>query len=317
MINIVIIGVGGVGKRHLSSIMNSEIEKSIYCVDINENALDAMTECGKNNVSLIKRIADLPRIEFDFALFSMTAKGRREMYDELVNHTKVNNILFEKVLFQKIDDYRHVSKDLEKRGINAWVNCTRRQMESYQNLRKRLEGSRYMEIHISGGEWGMACNMIHMLDMIVFLSGDECIELDSVDFLPLIKESKRGGYKEVYGMIAGSGKFLKNFSISCIPDCRLPMKIEIITENGRFVVREDLGKLFYMGEDTQHLEKVEPFMLPYQSQMTQFVMEDIIKRGKCKLTPFDESANLHLKMIDPLISFFEKNGMEKGICPIT
>lgn len=51
--------------------------------------------------------------------------------------------------------------------------------------------------------------------------------------------------------------------------------------------------------------------------MTQFVMEDIIKTGTCKLTSFEESAFLHLMLLDPLINFFEENGMEKGICPIT
>lgn len=317
MINIVIIGVGGIGKRHLSSIMDSEIEKKIYCVDIDENALNDMVECRKNNISLVKEIAELPRIEFDFALFSMTSKGRREMYDELVNHTKIKNILFEKVLFQRVDDYRHVLKDVKKRNINAWVNCARRQMESYWNLRKRLGNSKYMEIHITGGEWGMACNTIHMLDMIEFISGDREIKIDKTDFFPLIKESKRTGYKEVYGIILGSGKVLKNFSILCMPGCRIPMKIEITTENGRFVIREDLRKLFYMDRDVKYQEKVECFEIPYQSQMTQFVMEDIIKAGSCKLTSLDESVRMHLMLVNPLISFFEENGMEKGICPIT
>lgn len=255
MINIVIVGVGALGKRHLSSIMNSEMEKNIYCVDINENALDTVPAYAENRISLVKRIADLPKLEFDFALFSMSSKGRREMYDELVNHTKINHILFEKVLFQRVDDYRHVLEDLEKRRIKAWVNCSRRQMESYRNLRERLEGSRYMEIQISGGEWGMACNTIHMLDLITFVSGDQSIKIDRTDFFPFIADSKRKGYKEVYGMVVGSGKFLKNFSISCIPDCRIPMKIEITTENGRFIIREDLEKLFYTDADYEHREK--------------------------------------------------------------
>ena len=317
MINIVIVGVGALGKRHLSSIMNSEMEKNIYCVDINENALDTIPAYAENRISLVKRIVDLPKIEFDFALFSMSSKGRREMYDELVNHTKINNILFEKVLFQRVDDYRHVLEDLEKRRIKAWVNCSRRQMESYQNLRKRVEGSSYMEIQISGGEWGMACNTIHMLDMITFVSGDKNIKIDRTYFFPFIADSKRAGYKEVYGIISGGGKNIKSFSISCIPDCRIPRKIEITTENGRFNVREDLGKLFYTDADHEYQEKTEDFEIPYQSQMTQFVMEDIIKTGTCKLTSFEESAFLHLMLLDPLINFFEENGMEKGICPIT
>ena len=57
--------------------------------------------------------------------------------------------------------------------------------------------------------------------------------------------------------------------------------------------------------------------MPYQSQMTQYVIEDILLKGTCKLTTYEESSRMHLEFIKPLIEFFEKHGMEKGLCPIT
>ena len=57
--------------------------------------------------------------------------------------------------------------------------------------------------------------------------------------------------------------------------------------------------------------------MPYQSQMTQYVIEEILTNKTSRLTSFNDSSRLHLEFIRPLIKFFEKNGMETGICPIT
>ena len=40
MINIAIIGVGALGKRHLEAVLKCQEEMCIYCVDVNPLALD-------------------------------------------------------------------------------------------------------------------------------------------------------------------------------------------------------------------------------------------------------------------------------------
>lgn len=313
MFNIVIIGVGALGKRHLSSILESKLEMQIYCVDINEHALDEFE--NKDRVHLYNKISDIPCTQIDFALLAMSASGRREMYEELVEHAIVKNIVFEKVLFQTVEDYYWVKHDLEKRKINAWVNCARRQMDSYQDLRKNLEDAEYMEIHITGGEWGMACNSIHMLDIIAFLSQDNKLKINKMNLENEIKDSKRVGYKEVNGIIEGSGVRLKEFSISSVPNVSFPIEISIVTDKARYCIIESQNKIIEKRHGSQEI--VSDFKMPYQSQMTQYVMEDILESGTCRLTEYTESMKLHLEIIEPMIEFFEEKGMEEGKCPIT
>lgn len=313
MINIVIIGVGALGKRHLSSILESKLEKHVYCVDVNEHALDEFE--NRDDVFLYNSISDIPCGQVDFALLAMSSKGRREMYEQLVEHADVKNIVFEKVLFQEVGDYYWVKHDLEKRGISAWVNCARRQMDSYQHLREALAGAEYMEIHITGGEWGLACNSIHMLDIIAFLSRDDKVKVDKMNLEKEIKDSKRQGYKEVNGVIRGSGTRLKEFSISSAANTSFPIEIGITTDEARYYILEGQKQIIVKKHNGETVDL--DFEMPYQSQMTQHVMEDILETGTCRLTPYSESMKLHLQIIEPMIKFFEERGMEEGKCPIT
>ena len=59
------------------------------------------------------------------------------------------------------------------------------------------------------------------------------------------------------------------------------------------------------------------FEILFQSQLTQKVVESILKNGKCRLPDYQSAMKLHLTYIEPLIKFFEELGMEKGLCPIT
>lgn len=317
--NVAIIGVGMLGKRHLSSLLESELSMDIYCLDINKDALDGFTWTDpfqNKRLTMVSYVTDFPQ-QIDLAIFAMSSYKRREMFDELVGHVEVHNIIFEKVLFQKIEDYAHVGNVLREKNIQAWVNCARRQMSSYQKLCAEMDEASYIEIHVSGGEWGMACNAIHFLDMIQYLAHSKDTIISDLKLRSEIVDSKRMGYKEVYGRISGTCGKCQLFTITCIKDSSLPIRIDILTQDTRYVIDESKKRICISSkENNWGLESVD-FDILYQSQMTKTVAEDILLQAHSNLTSFDESADLHVKLLKPLIEFFEQNGMEKGICPIT
>ena len=57
--------------------------------------------------------------------------------------------------------------------------------------------------------------------------------------------------------------------------------------------------------------------IPFQSQLTNIVIEEILDTGDCGLTPYQESARLHKAFLEPLSAFFREQGFEEGLCPIT
>lgn len=318
--NICVIGVGSLGKRHLESLLNSNFELNIYCYDINEHALDnfeGRDKYSNKKINMVTSFDEFPK-NMDFALFAMTSKGRREMFDQLVNQCTVKNILFEKVLFQKVEDYEHVAQKLKELNIRAWVNCGRRQMDSYQELRKKLVSANEMCISISGSEWGLACNTIHYLDLVEFLSGSKETVIDKFNLLPEMAESKRMGFKEVYGRIEGHSGKCKTFSIDCMKSSDVStIMVTISTDIGHYVIFEGQQKLISIPKANGYKFVEEEFLIPYQSQMTQYVLEDILLSGVSKLATFDVSSRLHLQFIKPLIKFFKENGWENESCPIT
>lgn len=319
MYNIVIIGVGALGRRHLQSILNSKLELNIYCYDINKHALDDFEwpdEHNNKSLNLVTSFDKLPSV-VDFALFAMTSKGRREMFDQLVEKCTVKNILFEKVLFQNIEDYGHVGQKLKELNIKAWVNCARRQMDSYQELRERLKAAKEMRISISGGEWGMACNSIHEIDLVEFLSGSNETIIDKLSLLPEMVDSKRKGFKEVYGSIEGHSGKCKSFYINCMKGSDVPSMVTVSTDIGQYIIFEGKQKLISMEKENGYEIIEQDFVMPYQSQMTQYVLEEILQLGKSRLSTYDVSSRLHLVFIEPLIRFFKDNGWEHESCPIT
>jgi len=318
-IDIAIVGVGALGKRHLESVLKSSWPMDVYCIDMNPQALDAFKwEDSFENKKLhfATDFTELPT-KLDWALFAMSSAGRREIFDALVEKVRVPYIVFEKVLFQRESDYAHVAARLSELGIKAWVNCARRVQDCYRQLRDEMVDMREFELHVSGGEWGLACNAIHMIDLVEYLSGCKDTEVSRLDLEDIIVDSKRKGYKEVYGLVAGHSGRCRNFTISCCRESRVPVQIDIVSDRVRVRIEEGRGIMTIASEGNQYVPEERPFRMKYQSQLTQDVLESIVSTGNCGLARFEDSARLHLQFIRPLIKFFEDHGMEKGVCPIT
>lgn len=315
---IAIIGLGALGRRHLESLFKSEIPFEVYCVDVNEHALNGFDKIlyRGHNVVFGTDVGILPK-KLDWVLFAMTSKGRREMFDAVAAVSEVSSVVFEKVLFQRIEDYEHVARVLSERQIKAWVNCARREQVCWQNLRERMSSCKCFEVHVSGSEWGLACNAIHMMDAVEFISDGGHIELVDVNLEDRVADSKRPGFKEVYGCLSGHCGRCRNFSISCSEGGAVPLQIDVVTDQFRCRIEESKGRMTLFDSQTAFSGREIEFKLKYQSQLTQLTFEEIMGKGKCWLPTYDESMRIHLQLLRPLIKFFEKQGMEESVCPIT
>ncbi|MBE6500179.1 MAG: hypothetical protein E7Z80_06525 [Methanobrevibacter thaueri] len=315
MESIAIIGVGALGKRHLQSMVELQDQYQIYAVEINEEIIKQLTtEFPK--VNFIKTVEELPN-ELEAVVIATNSNIRRLLFEQLINHSTVKNIIFEKVLFQKEEDYYFVENKLNELNIKAWVNCARREWDSYKSF--KMELNEFNELYISaiGGQWGIGCNAIHILDLIEYLSGSEIETLDISKLENRLIESKRKGFYEFFGTISGVSGKCKNFNITCIDESALPFRIEITTEKSRYMIDEGNNYLLVSDEESEWQWKRMDFKQVYQSQMTGRVIKSIIDNGTCNLSDYESSMKLHLKYILPLIEFFKANGMEENLCPIT
>jgi len=319
--NIIIIGLGEIGSRHLQALTKCNFLVNISCVDPSyesiEIAKSRVFSSSSDNVSSLnyyQSFEDIPK-KIDLAIIATNAKIRLEALKSLVNRSKVKNILFEKVLFQKITEFEEASSILKVNGINSWVNCPRRVWPLYKEVRSYLEHKEDILFELKGGMWGMGCNSIHFIDIFEWLTSSKISVVDTEALDSQILESKRPGFKEFGGTL--EVKFTRNNTLllkSYLKEERASI-IEISGKGFKLTIDEISGTL--ISEEGGRI-KSKNFPIPYQSHLSNLVAEDILMNNRTALPSFSESSRQHI----PMLSSFQKHvenitGTKIDYCPIT
>src|SRR5690606_20858382 len=117
------------------------------------------------------------------------------------------SFILEKVLFDRLGDYQIFEDLLAESGSAAWVNTPRRSFKGYQRLREK-HGPSIASIHVSGKNWGMACNSIHFMDLASYLMDDSGANLNLSGHLHELP-CKRRGFIELGGSFEVTGDRLR------------------------------------------------------------------------------------------------------------
>lgn len=318
-----IIGVGNLGTRHLQALALSEEAYQITVTDVRKEALAKAesvftgTEgAAKHEVRFVTSIAAMPE-RMDVVIVATGSDVRRAVTEELLLHADVSYLILEKVLFQRLGDYDAVEELFRQKGIKAFVNCPRRMYPVYVSLKETLCDAKEMEIAVSGSDWGLGSNAIHMLDLIAYLAGSEAPELSCQGLDPAYRQSKRDGFLEITGTIRGRMGRCRAFSVSSYETAGVPASTFIAADTCRIHIMEGNKELEYAAVSTGWEWKKERFDMPYQSQLTHLAAAELLTGGTCRLTTFEESGRLHRTLLRQLIPYFERQGVKAGLCPIT
>ncbi|WP_455949359.1 Gfo/Idh/MocA family oxidoreductase [Helicobacter pullorum] len=246
MYKIAIIGGGQLGSRYLQGFLKSDLELSIEIVEPNQIAVEnckvrmGEVDYNQNNkrVRFFKQISEISSL-VDMAVISTASNVRAEVTQQLLQQKKVKNLVLEKVLFQKEQEYEIIEKCLEKEKVNCWVNHPRRMLSFYQKIREEIKGCSNIALSVVGGNWGVGCNALHFLDLFEFLTRDKVQSIDCSQLDQIMYESKRNGFYEFNGAICGkSPKGI--FSLISIKE-NSPVSLSIVTEKFNLIVDETNG----------------------------------------------------------------------------
>jgi hypothetical protein len=314
MTNIFIIGAGQLGSRHLQALKNFNDPLNIFIVDPNFDSLRVAKEryqsiSGKdsNLVSYSKSLNDVNCTEkIDIAIIATASNVRAKVAFELLQKFEVETIIFEKILFQKRNDYFLIAQLLKDKQVKAYVNCPMRMMSFYNQIKSSFKGTKFTYI-VSGGKYGLVTNLIHYIDHMAFLNDSIEYETNTNYLENELFESKRKGFYEI------SGTFNVNFTngtqgvISCNSQGNLPGVVQAFNENVHFFSRESEGKvLISKAENDWKWEEID-FSIPYQSELTAILVKDLLMNGNCSLPTYEESMKLHLPHLDSLLKFINSN----------
>ena len=322
--NILIAGSGNIGSRHLEGLTKVKIPINITIYDINKKVFRSSKKLIKNlikekyikNIFFTDNIKDLGSY-YDIAIIATNSKCRKKVINELYYKTNIKNIIIEKVAFQNLVDFKYILNLFKKNDSNSWVNCPRRMLFLYKNIKKKMIKQKNITIIIDGCNWGMACNAIHFIDLLSFITGKKNISINTSKLEKKIYKSKRKGFIEINGqmIIKSEGhKLILNENL-------LKNKTPIITiknKNYFYEIHENNNHYYFANKKNNWKRKKYKYRHYFQSELTNILVEQIIKNKKCDLIDFVNSSILHKKLIQSLNKFLNNVTGKKYInCPIT
>jgi len=319
---IALIGAGQLGSRHLQGLAKAETKLAIEVVEPSSTARTAASErfseipCH-HDIELYKNIGQLSD-ELDLVIIATNSDVRARVVRELLSKKKVNNLVLEKVLFQKVEDYLDISERLIQNNVNAWVNHARRSLPFYHKIKCMFKKGDTINLSVTGGGWGLACNGLHFIDLISFLVENEELSVFGDLLDPEIIEAKRTGFKEVTGVLTGNLGPHK-FSIHC-QEALSPVIITLFSSEVHFKINESMGVYEIATRKggwkwETHQEKIVVF----QSDLTTAVARELLNNGSCELPSYQSAQNLHIPFIKMIQHHINTSGSALLLdhCPIT
>jgi len=323
MKNVLLVGAGNLGRRHLQSLIYARRPIRIIVVERSDAArLEAELSLKKSEEHFSNReILFYPSLlkvdhKVDIVIDATPATGRLGVLRSVLA-LGAEALVLEKVAFNSIADIDEAGRLVEQSKANVWINCPRRLNPFYIKLYSALSNERIIGFEVSGASFGMACNAIHFIDLFAFLSRRERYNI-YLSEVSCIAPSKRESYVEFFGEIFGSFESGPDFKIICRNQANdMGFSIKISTLSSEFLIDEINGRVIVFGQDgvaqTQH------FRQPYQSELTGPLIDEIIDSGKCGLTNFKESMALHRPFIAAAYSLYSSayGENQKKMVPVT
>ena len=325
MKTIIIIGAGQLGSRHLQGVLkyNKETLK-VYILDPSADALAIAKERAaevehSHQLEFVSNSGNFPA-DADVVIVATNSNVREMVTADLLSKVKVKYLVLEKVLFQDPEAYARVASLLEKQGVTTYVNHPRRLTPAYAAIAETIQqtGGRSF-FSVTGENWDLGCNALHMIDLFVFLGGSplKSINTDGIDNNVL--KSKRSGYVEFTGSITGLLENNDAFSINSFPGERGALTISAATNGHRWMVQEGGEKcvLHLSAENKYGVENGE-FFQDYQSGLTTGIIISLLESGSCNLPTYATAAATHKIFIDALLAKYNSiTNLNELKCPIT
>jgi hypothetical protein len=245
-----------------------------------------------------------------------SAGCRYEITRWLLEEMNVRYILLEKVVFQKLEHFDKIEELMQKKDTKIWVNCGRRMMSFYKDLKELLKDEKRVDMCVKGINWGMGCNSIHMLDTYKFITDSHTSKFVNTGLLPELYDSKRTGYKEFFGeYVIETDR--GNLTLWCEQGEEIGMHISIDSENFSVEISEadKMAEIVYKKDNSR---KSKPIDIDFQSNITNKLAEKILDDGQCELACYGESAELHRLMLGGFLEHMS-TVLKEGVvlCPIT
>jgi predicted dehydrogenase len=318
-----IIGAGQLGSRHLQGLVKYSGQLNIYVLDPFIESLKIAEEREKeiihNHKIIYTQCWEILPIFFDVVIVATNANIRESIINQLLENHTVRFLILEKVLFQDLNAYERVHDLLVKHNVITYVNHPRRMFESYKGIKKSLSRKKQSVYQVVGGNWGLGCNALHLLDLFVYLSGKKLHDINVNSLDDELQESARNGFAEFTGTLSGHLVDESFFSITSLKGVSSSITVTIFNDEQRFVIQEG-GKPQIYELEKSNLFSCEnyDFKVQFQSELTTNIVVEVLENNFCSLPTYDEARHTHELFIKVMLEKYNKiTGLQTSILPIT
>jgi len=325
--NIAVIGVGNIGSRHLQALAHLKnfnlfsVDPSIEALDLASNMYTEVKTVGSPELYSLCDINKLPQNLF--TVIMATNSRHRYPATKVLLEKKIKFIIFEKILFQQLDEYNDIEEQLIDNGISSYVNCWPRTIKYFIKLKEKINFKNILSFKVYGSNWGLACNMIHMLDYISFITDKSDYVFNNVN-IEKISESKRSssnilrkGFYDFTGVVSGMFDHIP-FTFISYRRGNIQTFIEITTTDSIIIINPVSKYAVEISSVTNWLPKKKRIDIPFQSKRTGEIVKQLENTGTCNLTTFFDSCKLHKTMLEFLLESFQGTKLVDGSrCLIT
>tara|TARA_R100001377_G_scaffold66566_2_gene41814 strand:- start:541 stop:1500 length:960 start_codon:yes stop_codon:yes gene_type:complete len=319
MVNISLIGCGGIGKRHLEALLKVENDINIEVV---EPSIKKINEAKELIPEFNNYFFDVNSLSDDIyvCIVSTPASVRKSVILNLIKSKKIKYLILEKVVFQNIEDFKEVMELLDKNNIKCWVNCHLRAQPIYKKIKSFLDlNEKTILTYDCSYDFKIASSSIHILDLFSYLCDDEIVEINS--FLSNdITESKHKNCVEFDGNLIVTSKkghklYVQKSDREFVELLNVYQDTKIILSSEGELLDERFGKIRIISD-----ENISELKLPYvwQSSLTNTYIENLINNQECDLPTLSELSQTHISMLNNFNNHLSNvYGKEVINCPIT
>ncbi len=308
-----VVGFGGMGCRHTQSLVNSYNDCKVYVIEPSD-------EVFKKNYDLIKgynynlvRIENIHNLDdkIDFCVIATSAEPRYNLLDNLLNHD-IKNYLIEKVVFQSDSQFNSIINKTKDREVSIYVNFVNRYFENYIKIKNDIKKSYKISMEVIGGDFGLACNVLHYVDLFEYLTNRKLNLLNS-KLSKNTKINKRGkNYREILGQFYYKTSIDDTLKISSVEQRIGGNELLIKYNDTTHILNEET--LDHIIFDKSGNIFTKDFKISYTSQLTSKIFKDILDE-KCLLPKLEDVRSYHSDLFRSVNKVF--NLKSKDLCPIT
>lgn len=305
------------GSRHLQGLKGCIIPLKIHLFDSNQKAYafskerwnEFETSGASHKIIYHKNTSELPG-EIDIAIVATTANSRADAILEITKKSKVKFWILEKVLVQNSDSLESIQEFIG--DSIAWVNLPRRAVSWHQQIKAKIQSRSPIHLKLAGGPWGLACNSIHFLDMVEWLSSSDLNEVKTEKLQKKWQPAKRNGFFEIYGSLEARFSNGSTAVLTSDPHGRASHIYEITDEKCKWVINEENGQA--IDSNGQLISGI----LPYQSKLTTKLVSNIIQTGTCGLPTLRQSVPSHRVYLKAMLQHWRSTVDNRAfLVPIT